>query len=103
MVSAPPPITMGWLNLRICQNFVVINFFLTFAAGPTTMGEVKNIWGVKFIDILPHFHYFIFLEKANTLKSAVLLLRISSGNKNTSIVTCQYAQMYNFSFRKKFL
>ena len=25
-----PPITMGWLNLKICQNFVVAKFFLTF-------------------------------------------------------------------------
>ena len=28
MISAPPPIVMGWLNLKICQNI-----FLTFVAG----------------------------------------------------------------------
>ena len=33
---------------------------------------------------LIHFHYFIYLETANTQKSKVLLLRISSGNVNAS-------------------
>ena len=32
MVSAPPPITMGWLNLNNCWNFGVTKFFLTFVA-----------------------------------------------------------------------
>ena len=46
MVSAPPPITMGgggrWLNMKICQNFVGTKFFLTFVAGETSVGRVKN-------------------------------------------------------------
>ena len=33
MVSAIPPITMVRLNLKICRNFVVAKFFLTFVAG----------------------------------------------------------------------
>ena len=67
------------------------------------MGEVKNIWGVIFISILLHFHYFIYLEKTNTQKNEVFLLRISSGNVNASVVTCQYPQIYNFNFREEFL
>ena len=52
MVSAPPPIVMGgeggggeWLNTKICQNCVVTEFFLTFVAGQTSMGGVKNKLG----------------------------------------------------------
>ena len=38
---------------------------------------------------------FHFLEIANTQKSEVFLLRISSGNVNASVVvTCQYPQIY---------
>ena len=48
-------------------------------------------------------NYFISLETANTQKSEMFLLRSSSGNVNTSVVTCQYPQMYNFSFRKESL
>ena len=62
MVSAPPPppplIIMGCLNLKICQNFVGQNYT------------------------------FISLETANTQKSEVFLLRISSGNVNASVVNC---------------
>ena len=65
--------------------------------------ELKIYGGVIVITILLHFHYFISLETANTQKSEVFLLRISSGNVNTSVVTCQYPQIYNFSFRMKFL
>ena len=82
---------------------MVTNFFLTFVAGQTSMDGVKNIWGVIFITILLHFHYFISLETANTQKSEVFLLRISSGNVNASVVTCRHPQIYNFSFRKEFL
>ena len=64
------------------------------------MGGVKNIFGVVFITILLHFHYFISLETANTQKSEVFLLRISLGNVNRCVATCQYSQIYNFSFRK---
>ena len=65
--------------------------------------ELKIYGVVIFITILPHFRYFISLELANTQKSEVLLLRIFSGNVNASAVTCQYPQIYNFSFRKEFL
>ena len=67
------------------------------------MGGVKIYGGVIFIAILLHFHYFISLETANIQKSEVVLLRISSGNVNASVVTCWYPQIFNFSFRKKFL
>ena len=72
-------------------------------AGQTSMDGVKNIWWVIFITILLHFHYFISLEAANTQKSEVFLLRISSGNVNASVVTCRHPQIYNFSFTKEFL
>ena len=48
-------------------------------------------------------HYFISSETANTQKTEMFLLRISSGNLNLSVVTCQYPQIYNFSFKKEFL
>ena len=67
------------------------------------MFGVKNIGGVIFITILLSFHYFISLETANTQKTEVFLLRISSGNVNALVVTCQYSEIYHFSFRKEFL
>ena len=67
------------------------------------MGGVKSIWRVIFIIILLHFHYLTSLETANTQKNEVFLLKFSSGYVNTSVVTCQYPQMYTFSFRKEFL
>ena len=39
MVYAPPLITMGLLNLKICQNVVVTKIFLTFFRGITTRGK----------------------------------------------------------------
>ena len=65
------------------------------------MGGAKNKWGSN-ITILLHFHYFLSLEIANTLKSQVFLFRISL-DVNASVVTCQYPLIYNFSFRKEFL
>ena len=57
------------------------------------MGGVKIIWGSNI-----YYYTFIisfFLEIANTQKSEVLFLRISSGNVNASgLVTCQYPQTY---------
>ena len=48
--------------------------------------------GVIFITKPSLFH---FLERANTQKSEVFLLRISSGNANISgVVTCQWPQIY---------
>ena len=72
-------------------------------AGSASIGGVKYKWGVIFITTLLHFHFFISLETANTQKSEMFLLRISLGNVNASVVTCQYPQIYNFSFRKTFL
>ena len=65
--------------------------------------KLKTNGGLTFITILLHFHYFISLETANTQKSEVFLLRISLGNVNEAVATCQYPQIYNFSYRKKFL
>ena len=65
--------------------------------------KLKTNGGLTFITILLHFHYFISLETANTLKSEVFLLRIFLGNVNESVATCQYPQIYNFSYRKEFL
>ena len=33
----------------------------------------------------------------------MFLLRISLANVNTSVVTCRYPRIYNFSFREEFL
>ena len=64
------------------------------------MGGVKNKWGVIFIIILLPFHYFISLGTANTQKHEVFHLRISLGNVNASVVTCQHPQIYNIIFKK---
>ena len=63
------------------------------------MSGVKSMCGSNITTL----NYFISLETANTQKSEMFLLRSSSGNLNTSVVTCQYPQMYNFSFRKESL
>ena len=65
--------------------------------------ELKTNGGKVYITILLHFHYFISLETANTQKSQVFLLRISLEIHNALVVTCQYPQIYYFSFRKEFL
>ena len=65
--------------------------------------ELKIYRGVVFVTILLHFHYFIFLEAASTQKSEMFRLGIYLGNVNASIVTGRYPQIYNFSFREKFL
>ena len=63
-------------------------FFLHLWQDKLLWVELKIYGGVIFITILLHFHYFISLETANTQKSEVFLLRISSGNVNASVVTC---------------
>ena len=106
MVSAPPPITMvggGDLIWKFTDILRLQNFFLHLWQNKLLWVELKTNGGVIFITILLHFHYFISLETANTQKSEVFLLRISSGNVNASVVTCWYPQIYNFSFRKVFL
>ena len=103
MVSTSPPITMGSLNLKICQNFAVANFLIPLWEDELLWVELKIYGGVIFITILLYFHYFISLKTANTQKSEVFLLRISSGNVNPSVVTCRYPQIYNFSFTEEFL
>ena len=79
------------------------NLFLRLWQDKPLWVELKTNGGVIFIAMLVNFHYLISLEKANTQKSEVFLLRISLGNMNTSVVTCRYPQIYNFSFGKEFL
>ena len=79
------------------------------------MGGATNIWrgggggggggggAVIFITMLLHFHYFISLERADTQKREVFLLRTSLGNVNALVATCHYPQIYKFAFRKEFL
>ena len=56
--------------------------------------------GVVFITTISLFH---FLETANTQKSEVFQLSISSGNVNASVVaTCQYPQFYKKFPKKNF-
>ena len=87
MVSASPPITMGWLNFKICQNFAVA-FFLHLWQDKLVSVELNIYGGAIFIAILAHFRYLISLETANTKESEVFLLRISSGNLNKPVATC---------------
>ena len=65
--------------------------------------ELKINGGVMFITILLHFHYFISLKVANTQKIELFLLTIYLRNVNASVVTSQYPQICNFSFRKECL
>ena len=71
---------------------------------PPMSGD-KNKWESNIYYNIATLSYFISLETASTStqKSEVFLLRISLGNVNVSVVTCLYAQIYNFSFRKKIL
>ena len=104
MVSVLPPITMGDLIWKVTKILWWQNFFLHLWEDKLLWLELKIYGGVIFIPILLHFHYYISLETTvNTQKSAVFLLRVFSGNVNASVVTCQYPQIYNFSFRKEFL
>ena len=52
------------------------------------MGGVKNIWVSNIYYYIATLPYFISLEAANTQKSEIFLLRISSGNLDASVVTC---------------
>ena len=52
------------------------------------MGGVKNIWVSNIYYYITTLPYFIPLEAANTQKSEIFLLRISSGNLDASVVTC---------------
>ena len=94
-----------WLHMKICQNFVVTKFFLTFVVRKTSMGGVKNKWGSNIyyhITTLSLFHFFRNSQHQHTEKW-MFFLRISLGNVNASLVTCQYPQIYNFNVRKEFL
>ena len=86
---------MEGLNLKICQNLVGKIFFLTFLGEKTSRGELKLYGGVI---LLLHFHYLIYLETANTQKSEVFRLIISSVNVNASVVTC--SNLLKKCFRK---
>ena len=99
MGSALPPIKI-WKFAKILWRKI---FFLHFWIDKPLWVELKIYGGVIVITILLHFHYFISLGTANTQKTEGFLLRIFSGNVNASVVTCQYPQIYNFSFRIKFL
>ena len=66
------------------------------------MVGAKNIYGSNICYYITTLHYFISSEIANTQKSEVFLLIISSRNVNAAVVTCRYPQIYNFSFKKKF-
>ena len=58
---------------------------------------------ILFTTMLLHFQYFISLETANAQKGKVFFLTLSLGNVNASVLTCQYPQIYNFTFGKEFL
>ena len=103
MVSAPLPLQWGDLIWKFAKILWWQNFFLHLWQDKPPWVELKIYGGVILITILLHFRYLFSLETANPQKSEVFLLRIYSGNVNASVVTCQYSQIYNFSFRKEFL
>ena len=81
----------GDLIWKFASNFWWQNLFLHLWQDKPIWVELKTNWEVISITVLLHFHYFISLETANTQKSEVFLLRIFSGNVNTSgVVTCWY-------------
>ena len=51
-------------NLKICQNFVGAEFFLTFVGDKPQWRDLKLFWGEQYLLLL--FHYLIPLETANT-------------------------------------
>ena len=59
------------------------------------MGGVKIIWGSNI-----YYYNFIISETANTQKSEVFLLRISSGNVNASVFVTCYSNLFKNSLRK---
>ena len=70
------------------------------------MGGVKIICGgvIFIITTISLFHFFRTLETANTQKSEMFLLRISSGNVNVSVVvTCQYPHFIKKLPKKNFI
>ena len=103
MAFAPPPISIGQLNFKICQNFMKTKTFLHLCQDKPLWVQLIANGGIIFITTLLHFHYSISLETATTQKSEVFLLRNFLGNVNASVVTYRYPQIYNFSFRKEFL
>ena len=71
--------------MKICQNLVITKFFSYICH----LWQDKPLWiklklngGVTFITVLLRFHYFISLEKGNTQKNQVFLLRIFLRNVN---------------------
>ena len=61
------------------------------------MDGVSNKWGSNiyyYITTLSFFHFF---------RKGSVSFKNSLGNVIASFVTCQYPQIYNFSFRKEFL
>ena len=64
-------------------------FFLHLWQDKLVSVELNVYGGAIFIAILAHFHYLYSLETANTKKSEVFLLRISSGKLNESVATCR--------------
>ena len=57
MVSTPPYYN-GGLNLKICQNFVGTNFFLTIVEDKPLWGELKLYGGGVIFITTPSLFYF---------------------------------------------
>ena len=99
MVPARPPITIGGGGFNFAKILWWQFFFLYLWQDKPLWVELKTDAGVILITILLHFHYFISLEKSNTQKSEVFLLRISLENVNASAVTYRYLISSNFQFQ----
>ena len=67
------------------------------------MGGVENIWGSNIYCYITTLSLLYFFRNNQHPEKLIFFLRISSGNVNVSVVTCQYPQIYNFTFRKGFL
>ena len=67
------------------------------------MGRVINILESNIYYYITTLSMFHFCRNNQQPEKSVFFLRISSGDVNASVVTCQHPQIYNFSFREKFL
>ena len=67
------------------------------------MDGVSNKWGSNIYYYITTLSFFHFFRNGQHPEKEVFFLRISLGNVIASFVTCQYPQIYDFSFRKEFL
>ena len=100
MVFAPPLIKLGeggrWkrgsgghLIRKICQNFLVTTFLLSFVAGLTSMTGVKKKWRSNIYYYITTLSLFNFFRDNQHSEKWSVSLRISLQNVNASVASCR--------------